>query len=138
MSNITHSEKRALKKELLVLFKELSVYRNNGRYSEYEIGICSKLKNAVCALFIDYEADSVRVPIAIDIADNCFKRACKSWNKYSGNCAFPVPSRISEEEAYYNFKKWGNSKYADDRRNLAKHCFQYFEENFYPEIEIKL
>jgi hypothetical protein len=21
---------------------------------------------------------------------------------------------------------------------LAKHCFQYFEENFYPEIEIKL
>ena len=138
MSNLTHSEQRVLKKELLVLFKELSVYRNNGRYSKYETGICSKLNSAVHTPFSDYEAGNLQAFIAIDIVNNYFKRACQTWDKYSGCQSFPVPSRIDEEEAYSSFKRWGNSKYANDRRDLAKHCFQYFEENFYPEIEIKL
>lgn len=132
MFNLTYSEQRALKKELLILFKELSVYRNNDGDSVYEAGICYKKDTVVYELF----GHSKSTKIINRIISNFFKTACKSWDKYSGNCAFPIPSKISETEAYLNFKKWGNSKYADDRRDLAKYCYQYFKENFYPEIEL--
>jgi len=57
----------------------------------------------------------------------------KSWDKYSGDAHYPVPHPSKNSYAayyggFYNGCLWGNSEYAENRRELCHHIADEIEE----------
>tara|TARA_S200002703_G_scaffold30390_1_gene26348 strand:- start:6572 stop:7015 length:444 start_codon:yes stop_codon:yes gene_type:complete len=147
MDNLTYDEKKALKTELIKLFEKLSKYKSNNRL---ETGICIMVESVAYELFYhdvpEIELETKEFAWEI-LPINFLTASFISWKHYSGDIIYPVPSTKSYKKgydfyendhklAYTRIKKWGNSKYGDLRRDLAKHCFEYFKENFYTEIKV--
>ena len=75
------------------------------------------------------------------LLENClvdfFQPYFKSWENYSGDIRYPVPdpestnklSRCAPKKAYDAFEDlWGDSKYANFRRELCRHIVDKFIE----------
>jgi hypothetical protein len=123
-------EKLRFKQALAILMiakaERLSLYYN----SEFkDQGFCSYMGGII----YDFIEDSIVAKVETEapevyliMKNSMLNRAFKSWDIYSGDLSFPIPSLHAFHDAKERYQRadylWDDSGYATLRRELAMHC----------------
>ena len=130
---LTALEKLKLKRQLAEVVirraKQLSVYTNT---EQKGAGICDEIGSAFCNAVDELELTREQIEhsdVYSRMRRSMLNRASKTWPKFSGRLAFPIPDRTGRATADYMydcFLLWDTTDYGDDRRELAAHCVTRF------------